>query len=90
MIASYDALARNENAVEMLGDGQLRVTAQEHLSSQKSEASVDGQHRQSARALVKGILRKCYLPDLQDAAVQTLLKQAEFLAARWAAWPFCP
>ncbi len=71
----------------MLGDDQLRVIAQEHLNSQKGKASVDWQHRQSARArtrvLVKGILRKYrYPPDLQDAAVQTVLQQAEILAAR--------
>jgi hypothetical protein len=45
---------------------------------------------QSARArmrvLVKRILRKHgYPPDLQDAAVQTVLRQAEALSASWAA-----
>ena len=47
------------------------------------------QHRESVRArmriLVKGILRKYgYPPDLQDAAVQTVMQQAEVLSARWA------
>jgi hypothetical protein len=38
------------------------------------------------RILVKRILRKYgYPPDLQDAAVQTVLQQAEVLSARWAA-----
>ena len=38
------------------------------------------------RALVKRILRKYgYPPDLQDAAVQTVLRQAEVLSAAWAA-----
>ena len=51
---------------------------------------LDMQHRESARArmrvLVKHILRKHgYPPDLQDAAVQTVLQQAEALSARWAA-----
>ena len=45
-----------------------------------------GQHREAARArmrvLVKRILRKYgYPPDLQDAAVQTVLQQAEVLSA---------
>jgi len=36
------------------------------------------------RVLVKRILRKDgYLPDLQDAAVQTVLQQAEALSAAW-------
>ena len=50
---------------------------------------MDWQHREPARArmrvLVKRILRKHgYPPDLQDAAVQTVLEQAEALAAAWA------
>jgi type I restriction enzyme R subunit len=37
------------------------------------------------RVLVKKILRKYgYPPDLQDAAVQTVLQQAEALSADWA------
>ena len=89
-ISFYDALAQNESAVEVLGNDQLRVIAHELLSSLKSNAPVDWQHRESARArmriLVKRILRKYgYPPDLQDAAVQTVLQQAEVLSARWAA-----
>ena len=89
-IAFYDALAQNESAVEVMGNDHLRVIAHELLSSLKSNASVDWQHRESARArmrvLVKRILRKHgYPPDLQDAAVQTVLQQAEVLSARWAA-----
>jgi type I restriction enzyme R subunit len=73
-----------------MGDEQLRVIAHELLSSLKGNASVDWQHRETARArmriLVKRILRKYgYPPDLQDAAVQTVLQQAEVLSARWAA-----
>ena len=89
-ISFYDALAQNESAVEVMGTDQLRVIAQELLNSLKSNASVDWQHRESARArmriLVKRILRKYgYPPDLQDAAMQTVLQQAEVLSARWAA-----
>ncbi len=89
-IAFYDALAQNRSAVEVLGNDHLRVIAQELLDGLKSKASVDWQHRESARArmrvLVKRILRKHgYPPDLQDAAVQTVLQQAEALSARWAA-----
>ena len=53
-----------------------------------SEAAAD--HRQAARArmrvLVKRILRRYgYPPDLQDAAVQNVLLQAEALSAQMAA-----
>ena len=88
-IAFYDALAQNESAVEVMGNDHLRVIAHELLNSLKSNASVDWQHRASARArmrvLVKRILRKHgYPPDLQDAAVQTVLQQAEALSTTWA------
>ena len=89
-ISFYDALAQNESAVEVMGNDHLRVIAHELLNSLRSNASVDWQHREPARArmriLVKRILRKHgYPPDLQDAAVQTVLQQAEVLSARWAA-----
>ena len=89
-ISFYDALAQNESAVELMGNDNLRVIAHELLNSLRSNASVDWQHRESARArmrvLVKRILRKHgYPPDLQAAAVQTVLQQAEVLSARWAA-----
>jgi type I restriction enzyme R subunit len=88
-IAFYDALAENESAVQVMGDEKLRVIAHELLVSLKSNVSVDWAHRESARArmrvLVKRILRKySYPPDLQDAAVQTVLQQAEALSSGWA------
>ncbi len=88
-IAFYDALAENESAVEVMGNDSLKVIAHELLTNLKSTVSVDWSHRESARArmrvLVKRILRKHgYPPDLQDAAVQTVLRQAEVLSAQWA------
>jgi len=65
------------------------VIAHELVTSLKSSVTVDWMHRDAARArmrvLVKRILRKSgYPPDLQDAAVQTVLQQAEALSAEWA------
>ncbi|WP_255556460.1 DUF3387 domain-containing protein [Methylococcus sp. Mc7] len=87
-IAFYDALAENESAVAVMGDAKLRVIAHELLVSLRDNVSVDWAHRESARArmrvLVKRILRKYgYPPDLQDAAVQTVLQQAEALCQYW-------
>ncbi|MBO9855460.1 type I restriction endonuclease subunit R [Xanthomonas sp. A1809] len=89
-IAFYDALAENESAVQVMGDDALKVIAHELLVSLKGSASVDWARRDSARArmrvLVKRILRKYgYPPDLQDAAVRTVLQQAEALSAAWSA-----
>ena len=88
-IAFYDALAENKSAVEIMGDDKLRVIAHELLTNLRKNISVDWTRRESARArmrvLVKRILRKYgYPPDLQDAAVQTVLQQAEALASEWA------
>jgi type I restriction enzyme, R subunit len=89
-IVFYDALADNESAREVMGEPALRVIATELVTSIRSNVSVDWVHRETARArirvLVKRILRKYgYPPDLQDAAVQNVLKQAEALSAAWAA-----
>jgi type I restriction enzyme R subunit len=88
-VAFYDALAENESAIEVMGNDSLKVIAHELLVGLKGSATVDWSHRESARArmrvLVKRILRKHgYPPDLQDAAVQTVLRQAEALSAQWA------
>lgn len=87
-VAFYDALAENDAAVDIMGNANLKVIAAELVNSLRANATVDWSHRESARArmrvLVKRILRKYgYPPDLQDAAVQTVIQQAELLAAGW-------
>jgi hypothetical protein len=89
-VAFYDALAENESARQVMGEPTLRVIATELVASIKSSVSVDWMHREAARArirvLVKRLLHKYgYPPDLQDAAVQKVLQQAEALSAEWAA-----
>ncbi len=87
-VAFYDALAENQSARELMGEPSLRVIAHELVTIIKSNVTVDWMHRESARANirrhVKRLLRKYgYPPDLQDAAVQNVLLQAEALAAEW-------
>jgi type I restriction enzyme R subunit len=89
-IAFYDALAENDSAREAMGEPALRVIAQELVQVIKSNISTDWMRRDAARARirvhVKRLLRKYgYPPDLQDAAVQNVLQQAEALSAAWAA-----
>ena len=74
--------------MQVLGDASLRVIAHELLVSLRENVTVDWAHRANARAklrvLVKRILKKYgYPPDLQDAAVQTVLQQAETLSKSW-------
>ena len=87
-IAFYEALAENESAVDVLGDTKLRLIAFELLKNVKSNATVDWQRSEMARAririTVKRILKKYgYPPDLQAEAIQTVLQQAEAFSARW-------
>jgi len=87
-IAFYDALAENDSAIQLMGDETLRVIATELVLSVRGNVSVDWIHRESARAKlrieVKRVLKKFgYPPDLQDAAVQMVLAQAEELAPLW-------
>ena len=89
-IAFYDALAENESARQVMGEPTLRVIAHELVISIKNSISVDWMHREATRArmrvLVKRLLRKYgYPPDLEAAAVQNVLQQAEALSAEWAA-----
>jgi type I restriction enzyme, R subunit len=85
-IAFYDALADNHSARDLMGEPALRVIAHELVEDIRRNLTVDWAHRESARAdirrRVKRILRKYgYPPDLQDAAVQNVLQQAEALSA---------
>ena len=87
-VAFYSALADNESAVEVMGNDHLKVIATELLKSLKRSVTVDWAHRESARARmrvnVKRILKRYgYPPDPQDAAVQTVLQQAETISEQW-------
>ena len=84
-LAFYDALAENKSAVEVLGDEKLRIIAIEVAEKVKANATIDWTIRESARAklmvLVKRTLTKYgYPPDMQQKAIDTVLKQAELLA----------
>ncbi len=87
-LAFYDALEVNDSAVKVLGDEQLRFIAREIAEKIRSNATIDWTIRESARAklmvLVKRTLSKYgYPPDMQQKAIDTVLKQAELLADHW-------
>lgn len=86
----YDALANNESAVRELTDETLKKIAHELTENLRQNLSVDWSERESVRAklrlMVKRILRKYkYPPDMQDAAVELVLQQAQALGESWAA-----
>ncbi len=84
----YDALANNESAVRELTDETLKKIAHELTENLRQNLSVDWSERESVRAklrlMVKRILRKYkYPPDLQEAAVELVLQQAQVMGASW-------
>lgn len=87
-IRFYDALADNESAVRELSDETLKKIAHELTENLRQNLTVDWSERQSVRAklrlMVKRILRKYkYPPDLEVAAVELVLQQAEALGDSW-------
>ncbi|MDZ4098550.1 MAG: DUF3387 domain-containing protein, partial [Methylophilaceae bacterium] len=86
----YDALASNESSVRELTDETLKKIAHELTENLRQNISVDWSKRESVRAslrlMVKRILRKYkYPPDMQDAAVELVLQQAEAIGEGWQA-----
>lgn len=72
-----------------LSDETLKKIAHELTENLRQNITVDWSARESVRAklrlMVKRILRKYkYPPDLQEAAVELVLKQAEALGEAWA------
>lgn len=87
-VAFYDALADNEASVRELGDETLKKIAVELTESLRRSTTVDWSVRETVRArlslMVKRILRKYkYPPDLEQAAVELVLQQAETLSEAW-------
>ncbi len=88
-VAFYDALAANDSAVQAMGDQKLRLIAAELISQVRRSVTVDWTLREGARAKIRVMVRRIlnkygYPPDLQNEAVQTVLRQAELLCAEWA------
>ncbi len=87
-VAFYDALADNGSARDMIGDEKLRTIAQLLVDRVKRSVSIDWALRENARAqirvMVKRILRQYgYPPDLQKAATELVIEQAEVLCKEW-------
>ena len=84
----YDALATNESAVKELTDETLKKIAHELTENLRQNLSVDWSERESVRAklrlMVKRVLRKYkYPPDMQEEAVDLVLRQAQVLGESW-------
>ena len=87
-LAFYDALAENGSAREMMAHEQLRILSQNLVEVIRGSATIDWTRKESVRARMRIEVRKLlarygYPPDLQRAAVDLVIRQAEALAVRW-------
>ena len=85
-VAFYDALAENGSATDLMGNAELRLIASELVKAVWENSGMDWWHfdqrRKKVRTTIRRILRKYgYPPDLEDAAIRTVVLQAEALAA---------
>ena len=89
-LAFYDALGTNDSAVQVLGDGILTKIARELTDIIRKNVSIDWTQKEQVKAKLKVLIKRKlrehgYPPDLQPKAIETVIKQAEMLAAEWAA-----
>lgn len=83
--AFYDAVAANESAVVELGDEKLVAIARDLVKAVRDSATIDWAVKDSVRAAIRAKVRRLlaihgYPPDMEDAAVELVLEQAEIYA----------
>ena len=85
-MATYDAIAHNESAVDVLGQDVLADIARELVALARRDATTDWSIRDDVRAAlrakIKRLLRKHrYPPDQSEQAVKQVIEQMEVLLA---------
>ncbi|MBI4706193.1 MAG: type I restriction endonuclease subunit R [Deltaproteobacteria bacterium] len=89
-LAFYDALCAHGNVRDVMGDEVLAKIAHELVEAIRASVTIDWTQKEAVRAKmrskVKRLLRKHgYPPDKQEAAVVTVIEQAEQVCRDWAA-----
>jgi len=84
--AFYTAVANNKSARELMLQDTLRELAVVLTDRVRKNASIDWTIKESVRAKLKVIIKRTlrqygYPPDMQKLATETVLKQAELIAA---------
>jgi type I restriction enzyme R subunit len=87
-LAFYDALETNDSAVAILGDAILTKIARELTATIRNSVTIDWTVKETVRAKLRTLVRRKlkqlgYPPDKTEKAVDTVIKQAELLAANW-------
>lgn len=87
-VAFYEALAENGSARELMAHDTLRTLAKLLVQTIRASATIDWTRKEGVRAKMRIEVRKLlarygYPPDLQKAAVDLVVRQAETIAADW-------
>lgn len=89
-LAFYDAVATNDSAKELQGEGVLAQIARELVEVMRRDIRTDWTVREDVRAKLRFSIRALlvkykYPPDKRDDAIKLVLEQMESLAPRFAA-----
>ncbi|KMK51314.1 restriction endonuclease HindVIIP subunit R [[Actinobacillus] muris] len=84
-IAFYDALIKNDSAVQGLGDETLKALAKEITAQLRQSATIDWQYKEAVRAKMRTLVRRTlkrykYPPDQEPEAIARVLEQASIIA----------
>ena len=87
-LAFYDALAAHGDARKVMGDKVLAAIAHDLVKAIRSSVTIDWTQRESVRAAMRSKVKRLlrlhgYPPDKQEAAVVTVIEQAEMVCREW-------
>lgn len=88
-LAFFDAVATNESAVDVMGQGVLADIARELVAVMQRDIRTDWTVRDDVRAKLRTSIKRVlvkhgYPPDEQPAAVRLVMEQMEAMAPRYA------
>jgi type I restriction enzyme R subunit len=89
-LAFYDAVAQNESAIEIQGEGVLAEIARDLVAVMRRDVRTDWTVRDDVRAKLRTSIKRLlithgYPPDKQPSAIKLVMEQMEAMAPRYAA-----
>jgi type I restriction enzyme R subunit len=86
-LAFYDAVAQNESAVEVQGEGILAEIARQLVGIMRRDVRTDWTVREDVRAKLRSSIKRLlvingYPPDKQPEAIKLVIEQMESMAPR--------
>ncbi|MEU0519489.1 type I restriction endonuclease subunit R [Streptosporangium sp. NPDC006007] len=87
-LAFYDAVAQNESAVDVMGEGVLADIARDLVRAMKRDVTTDWVSRDDVRAKLRSTIKRLlarhgYPPDMEPTAIELVLNQMETFADEW-------